>query len=366
MKSVVLAGGGTGGHIYPLLAFADCLRRHDPSIRITCLGTPRGLETDLIPAAGYELRHIPAYQLPRSVNMNLLRTPDRMWRSARAARAILDEVQAEAVVGFGGYVSVPAYLAAWRSKTPLVIHEVNVPPGVANKLGMRFTRHVAVGFAHQPQQSEALRKATVTGIPLRTAIAGLDRAAMRERARLHFGLDPNRPTLFVFGASQGARSINLAMAGAAKALTEAGVQVLHVIGARNEDVEVPSGLGAPYIRVKFINEMELGYAAADLVLCRGGAMTCAETAAVGLPAVFVPLPYGNGEQRRNALPVVEAGGGLIVDDAELTSQWIEQNVLPLVVNRTRLAEMSAAAAAYGRRDGDEELRRFVLAAIGGR
>lgn len=366
MKSVVLAGGGTGGHIYPLLAFADCLRRHDPSIKITCLGTPRGLETDLIPAAGYDLRHIPAFQLPRTVNMNLIRTPDRMWRSARAARAILDEVEADAVVGFGGYVSVPAYLAAWRRKTPLVIHEVNVPPGVANKLGMRFTKHVAVGFPHQPQQSESLRNAAVTGIPLRTAIAGLDRAAMRERARLHFGLDPDRPTLFVFGASQGARSVNLATAGAAKALTEAGVQVLHVIGARNEDVEVPTGLAAPYVRVKFINEMELGYAAADLVLCRGGAMTCAETAAVGLPAVFVPLPYGNGEQRRNALPVVEAGGGLIVDDAELTSQWIEQNVLPLVVNQTRLAQMSAAASAYGRRDGDEELRRFVLAAIGGR
>jgi UDP-N-acetylglucosamine--N-acetylmuramyl-(pentapeptide) pyrophosphoryl-undecaprenol N-acetylglucosamine transferase len=364
MKSVVLAGGGTGGHIYPLLAFADCLRRHDPQIRITCLGTPRGLETDLIPGAGYDLRHIPAYQLPRSINVNLIRTPDRMWRSARAARAVLDEVQADVVVGFGGYVSVPAYLAAWRRHTPIVIHEVNVPPGVANRLGMRFTKHVAVGFPHQVQQSNALRKAKVVGVPLRQAIARLDRDLSRPRARLHFGLEPNRPTLFVFGASQGARSINHAMAGAAKAITEAGVQVLHVIGARNEDIEIPQGLAAPYVRVKFINEMELGYAAADLVLCRGGAMTCAETAAVGVPAVYVPLPYGNGEQRRNALPVVEAGGGLIVDDADLTPQWIEQNVLPLVTDRPRLDRMSSAAASYGRRDGDEELRRFVLSAVG--
>jgi UDP-N-acetylglucosamine--N-acetylmuramyl-(pentapeptide) pyrophosphoryl-undecaprenol N-acetylglucosamine transferase len=363
MKSVVLAGGGTGGHIYPLLAFADCLRRHDPQIRITCLGTPRGLETDLIPGAGYDLRHIPAYQLPRSFNMNLLRTPDRMWRSARAARAVLDEVEADVVVGFGGYVAVPAYLAAWRRHTPIVIHEVNVPPGVANRLGMRFTKQVAVGFPHQVKQSDALRKATVVGVPLRQAIATLDRELSRPRARIHFGLDPSRPTLFVFGASQGARSINLAMAGAAKALTEAGVQVLHVIGARNEDVEIPPALAAPYVRVKFINEMELGYAAADLVLCRGGAMTCAETAAVGVPAVYVPLPYGNGEQRRNALPVVEAGGGLLVEDAELTPQWIEQNVLPLVMDRSRLAAMGSAAAAYGRRDGDEELRRFVLGAV---
>lgn len=363
LRSVVLAGGGTGGHIYPLLAFADCLRRHDPDLRITCLGTPRGMETELIPAAGYDLRHIPAYQLPRSVNMNLLRTPDRMFRSTKAARAVLDEVEADAVVGFGGYVSVPAYLAAWRRHTPIVIHEVNVPAGVANKMGMRFTDHLAVGFPHQPRQDESLRGATVVGVPLRQSIATLDRVALRERARAHFGLDPHRPTLFVFGASQGARSINLAVAASAKALTSAGVQVLHVIGARNEDFDVPSDLDAPYVRVKFINEMELGYAAADLALCRGGAMTCAETAALGVPAIYVPLPYGNGEQRRNALPVVEAGGGLIVDDGELTPQWIEQNVLPLVTDPARLATMGYAAAAYGRRDGDEQLRSFLLHAL---
>jgi UDP-N-acetylglucosamine--N-acetylmuramyl-(pentapeptide) pyrophosphoryl-undecaprenol N-acetylglucosamine transferase len=363
LRSVVLAGGGTGGHIYPLLAFADCLRRHNPGVRITCVGTPRGLETELIPAAGYELRHIPAYQLPRAVNINLLRTPDRMFKSTRAARAILDEVDAQVVVGFGGYVSVPAYLAAWRRKTPIVIHEVNVPPGIANKLGMKFTDRVAVGFPHQPKQSEALRDATVVGVPLRRSIATLDRVALRERARAHFGLDLNRPTLFVFGASQGARSINLAVAGAAKAITSAGIQVLHVIGARNDDVEVPADLPSPYVRVKFINEMELGYAAADLALCRGGAMTCAETAALGLPAIYVPLPYGNGEQRRNALPVVEAGGGLIVDDGELTPQWIEQQVIPLVTDAERLGSMGIAAAAYGRRDGDEQLHRFVLETV---
>ncbi|MBB5869368.1 UDP-N-acetylglucosamine--N-acetylmuramyl-(pentapeptide) pyrophosphoryl-undecaprenol N-acetylglucosamine transferase [Allocatelliglobosispora scoriae] len=363
MRSVVLAGGGTGGHIYPLLAFADCLRRHDPSVRITCLGTPKGLETELIPPRGYDLRHIPAYQLPRSVNMNLLRTPDRMWKSSRAAREILDEVSADVVVGFGGYVSVPAYLAAWRRHTPIVIHEVNVPPGVANRLGMKFTQNVAVGFPHQPVQSEALRDASVVGVPLRTSITSLDRAATREKALAHFGLDPHRPTLFVFGASQGARSINLAMAGAARALTDAGIQVLHVIGARNDDVEIPTGLAAPYVTVKFLSEMELGYAAADLVLCRGGALTCAETAALGLPAIYVPLPYGNGEQRRNALPVVEAGGGVIVDDADLSPEWIGQQIIPLVTDRQRLSAMGVAAAAYGRRDGDEALRRFVLDAV---
>jgi UDP-N-acetylglucosamine--N-acetylmuramyl-(pentapeptide) pyrophosphoryl-undecaprenol N-acetylglucosamine transferase len=363
LQSVVLAGGGTGGHVYPLLAFADCLRRHDPYVRITCLGTARGLENELVPRHGYELRLIPAYQLPRSVNMNLVRTPDRMWRASRAAGKILEEVKAEVVVGFGGYVSVPAYLAAWRRELPLVIHEVNVPPGVANRMGMKFTKHVAVGFPHQTQQVDALRDARVVGVPLRQSIATLDRAATRDRAREHFGLRPDLPVLFAFGASQGARTINLAMAGAAKALSAAGIQVLHVIGARNEDVEIPSDLPVPYVKRKFLDEMELGYAAADLALCRGGAMTCAETAAVGMPAVYVPYPHSNREQYRNALPVVEAGGGLIVDDTEVNPEWIERTLVPLLRDPERLAAMGAAAAAYGLRDGDERLRDFALEAV---
>ena len=287
-----------------------------------------------------------------------------MWRAAKATRTVLDDVDADVVVGFGGYVSVPAYLAAWRRKTPTIIHEVNVPPGVANKMGMRFTDHVAVGFPYQVEQVESLRTARVTGVPLRTSITSLDRAGAQRDARIKLGLHPDLPTLFVFGASQGARSINLAMAGAAKALTASGIQVLHIMGARNEPVEIPPDLPAPYVTLKFLEAMELGYAAGDLALCRGGAMTCAETAAVGMPAIYVPLPYGNGEQRRNALPVVEAGGGILVDDSELSPDWIERTIIPLAHDRPRLAGMSAAAASYGRRDGDEALRTFLYEVVG--
>jgi UDP-N-acetylglucosamine--N-acetylmuramyl-(pentapeptide) pyrophosphoryl-undecaprenol N-acetylglucosamine transferase len=364
LRSVVLAGGGSGGHVYPLLAFADCLRRHQPEVRITCVGGARGLENELIPAAGYELRRVPAFQLPRAVNLDLARTPTRMLRSMRAGREVLDDVAADVVVGFGGYVAVPAYLAAWRRHTPIVIHELNVPPGVANRLGMRFTKHVAVGFPFQPEVSPLLKDARVVGVPLRTAITTLDRRESRVGAREHFGLDPDRPTLFVFGASQGARSINLAVSAAAKAITGAGVQVLHVTGARNEGVDVPPDLPAPYVTVPYVADMELGYAAADLVLCRGGAMTLAEVTTVGLPAIYVPLPYGNGEQRRNALPVVQGGGGLLMDDAELTPAWVERTVVPLALDGSRLAQMGEAAARFGRRDGDEALRSYVLEALG--
>jgi UDP-N-acetylglucosamine--N-acetylmuramyl-(pentapeptide) pyrophosphoryl-undecaprenol N-acetylglucosamine transferase len=357
LRSVVLAGGGTGGHIEPALAFAECLRRHDPDIRITCLGTPKGLEAEIIPARGWDLELVPAYPLPRRPNVDLLRTPGRMSRATRATRAILDRVEADAVVGFGGYVAVPAYLAAWRRRTPLVVHEKDTPPGFGNRLGSRLTPYVGLGFPHQHEVHGRL-----VGVPLRPAIATLDRAARQAEARTFFGLDPDRSTLLVTGGSQGARSINLAVAGAAPALAAAGIQVLHVTGARNDEVQ-PAPTGVPYVTVPFTDRMDLAYAAADLMVGRGGAMTCAELAAVGLPAVYVPYPHGNGEQRRNALPVVDAGGGLIVEDAALTPAWLEGTVVPLLTDTHRLVVMSDAAARYGRRDGDEQLRALLLEAV---
>jgi UDP-N-acetylglucosamine--N-acetylmuramyl-(pentapeptide) pyrophosphoryl-undecaprenol N-acetylglucosamine transferase len=363
LRSVVLAGGGTGGHIYPLLAFADALRRHFPEVLITTLGSPEGMENDIIPAAGYDLRVIPAFQLPRSLNVNLLRTPDRMYKSAHAAGKVIDEVKADVVVGFGGYVSVPAYLAAWRRELPIVVHEVNVPPGVANRMGMKFTKNVAVGFPQQTQLAESLRDARVVGVPLRTALTRLDRAALRPEALHHFGLRPDLPVLFVSGGSSGARTINLAVAESAKRLTHAGIQVLHVQGGRNDPFDVPADLPVPYVVLPYLSDMQLGYAAADLMLCRGGAITVAETTALGVPAVYVPYPFSNQEQKRNALPVVEGGGGVLIDNAELTPDWIEQNIIPLARDPQRLVGMGAAAAQYGRRDGDEQLLAFVLEAV---
>jgi UDP-N-acetylglucosamine--N-acetylmuramyl-(pentapeptide) pyrophosphoryl-undecaprenol N-acetylglucosamine transferase len=324
------------------------------------------MENELIPPAGYDLRVIPAFQLPRSVNLNLLRTPDRMYKSAHAAGKVIDEVEADVVVGFGGYVSVPAYLAAWRRELPIVIHEVNVPPGVANRMGMKFTKYVAVGFPHQPRQADSLRDARVVGVPLRTAIARMDRPALHPQALAHFGLRPDLPVLFVSGGSSGARTINLAVAAAAKRLTHAGIQVLHVRGGRNEEFDVPSDLPVPYVVVPYLSDMQLGYAAADLMLCRGGAITVAETTAIGMPAIYVPYPHSNQEQKRNALPVVEAGGGILVDNAELTPEWIERTVIPLTRDPQRLAAMGAAAAGYGRRDGDEALLDFVCEAVANR
>ena len=190
--------------------------------------------------------------------------------------------------------------------------------------------------------------------------------ALREQARAHFGLDPDLPTLFVFGGSQGARSINDAVVAAASGLTSQGIQVLHAAGLRNDDQRPTGALGpAPYVALPYIDRMDLAYAAADVALCRAGAMTCAELAAVGLPALYVPLPIGNGEQRLNALPVVDAGGGLLVDDASLDGERVLHVLGPLLLDSEQRHEMESAAASHGQRDADERLRRLVLAAVGG-
>lgn len=354
---VVLAGGGTAGHIQPALALADTLRRDDPTIGITFLGTERGLETRLVPTRGYDLALIPAVPLPRSFTPQLLTVPPRMLGAVNATAGVLDRVRANVVVGFGGYVATPAYFAARRRDLPIVVHEANPYPGLANRIGARFTDRVTV--AHPETE---LAHAAHVGIPLRHSILALDRFRQGDAARVHFGLRVDLPTLLVFGGSQGARSLNDAAAGAARDITAAGVQVLHITGSNNTvEVDVDPA-GPPYVTVPYVDEMERAYAAADMALCRAGAMTCAELTAVGLPAAYVPLPVGNGEQRLNARPIARAGGGLLVEDHDLSPEWIRDHLLPVLADPDRVADMSEVAAQVGRRDADTALARIVVQA----
>ena len=358
---VVLAGGGSAGHIEPALALADALRRADPDTEITCLGTERGLETRLIPLRGYPLELIPAVPMPRTVTPKLLTVPGRLAGAINTAAGVLDRTRAQVVVGFGGYVATPAYLAARRRKVPIVVHEANPRPGIANRLGAKFTTHVFTG--HPDAQ---LRNAKYIGIPIRREIADLDRLAIGDKARAHFGLRPDLPVLLVTGGSQGARSLNEAVFGAAEWLWDAGVQVLHVIGPRNGADAPTTATGVPYVATPYVDRMDLAYAAADFALCRAGAMTCAEMTAVGLPAAYVPLPIGNGEQRLNAVPIVQRGGGMLVNDADLTPEWIRDTLLPVLVNIDQVADMSEAAASLGRGDADRCLAEAVIEVVQGK
>ncbi|OMC42806.1 undecaprenyldiphospho-muramoylpentapeptide beta-N-acetylglucosaminyltransferase [Mycobacterium sp. IS-1264] len=365
--SVVLAGGGTAGHVEPAMAVADALSALDPQVRITALGTARGLETRLVPERGYNLELITPVPLPRKPTGDLARLPTRVWRAVRETRAVLDAVDADVVVGFGGYVALPAYLAARgypgplgplrrRRRIPVVIHEANARAGLANRVGVRSADRVLSAVP-----DSGLRRAEVVGVPVRAAITALDRAALRAEARRHFGFAPDARVLLVFGGSQGAVSLNRAVSGAAAELAAAGVSVLHAHGPKNTlELRTPEPGDPPYVAVPYLDRMDLAYSAADLVICRSGAMTVAEVSAVGLPAIYVPLPIGNGEQRLNALPVVDGGGGVLVADADLTPGLVAQRVIGLLTDPPRLAAMTAAAARVGHPDAARQVAQAAL------
>ena len=349
--SVLIATGGTAGHIEPALSVADALSELDPRITVTFLGSRRGLESRLVPDRGYPMHVVDAAPMPRGLARDTLRRLRDIRRAARQAEEVIQQVDPDVVVGFGGYASAPAYLAARRCGVPVVIHEANARPGLANRLGARKAARVLTSSAIP------WAGARHVGLPLRRSIARLDRGAMRSSARSDLGLAPEGPVLLVFGGSQGARRINDALAGALPRLAAEGIRVLHLHGGANSAV---ADEGPAYRPFAYLERMELAYAAADLALCRAGAMTCGELTAVGLPAVYVPLPVGNGEQRLNALPVVEAGGGVIMDDADLSPARLVEVVLPLLHDERRLDAMSSAAYALGVRNGDVEVAAAVL------
>jgi UDP-N-acetylglucosamine--N-acetylmuramyl-(pentapeptide) pyrophosphoryl-undecaprenol N-acetylglucosamine transferase len=338
------------------MAVADALSALDPEVRITALGTHRGLETRLVPARGYDLELITPVPLPRKPTGDLLRLPMRVRRAVKETRAVLDNVDADVVIGFGGYVALPAYLAARRHRVPVVIHEANASAGWANRVGARTARRVLSAVP-----DPGLRRAEVVGVPVRAAITSLDRMALRGQARAHFGFGDDAKVLLVFGGSQGAQSINRAVAAAAKDLAAAGISVLHAHGRKNTlELREPADGDPPYVAVPYLDRMDLAYAAADLAICRSGAITVAEVSAVGLPAVYVPLPIGNGEQRLNALPVVDAGGGLLVDDADLTPAFVGDTVAAVLADEPRLSAMTAAAVMAGHPDAAQRVAEVAL------
>jgi UDP-N-acetylglucosamine--N-acetylmuramyl-(pentapeptide) pyrophosphoryl-undecaprenol N-acetylglucosamine transferase len=359
MTRIAMAGGGTAGHTSPLIATAQAILGREPDARIVCVGTPKGLETTVVPAAGLELRLVPPVPLPRSITPELLAVPWRLWRSVRRAKEVLREADAQVVVGFGGYVSLPVYLAARGLKLPVVLHEGNAVPGLANKVAARFASVVATTFPDTP-----LPRARLIGLPVRSEIATLDRAAVHESARAEFGLPAAGPVLLVSGGSQGARSLNTAVLDARSRVLAQGVSVLHVLGAANLTADIlpqdDPATGAAYRPMAYVSSMGRAYAAADLMLGRSGAGTVMETAIVGLPTVFVPLPHGNGEQESNSRFLVHAGAAILMPDAELGADWVAGSLAPLARNGGRLAQMGSAARSLVSADAAARLAEIVL------
>lgn len=326
---IVLAGGGTAGHIEPALAVARTWRANHAGDQIEFLGTKSGLENQLVPAAGFNLSHISKVVIPRKISLSLFVAPTTLTQAFLEARAVLKG--ADLLIGFGGYVSAPAYLAARSLKIPIVIHEANAKPGLANRLGALFTNHLAVA---QPVKSGKLSRALITGLPLRSDVSkalkasGSDWAAARSKAKAALGMSASEPVIAIFFGSQGSVALNKVIADSLPIFEKNGAQLLHAVGKSNQ---LPKA-GPDYKPVSYLDDMASTYLAADLIIARSGAVTCSEVNALGKYALFIPLPIGNGEQKVNARLVTEQSRGEIIDQSEFTPQWIEKHLDRLLKN----------------------------------
>lgn len=347
--SVVIGAGGTGGHIYPGLALADALRRAVPGAVVSFVGTERGLETRLIPDAGYRLHTVDMIPFDPSLGAKRYLLPAALVKSGAQCRAILRAQGAQVAVGMGGYPSAPVIVGARMASLPSLIHESNAVPGRANRFAARLTPNIAVAFDRSKAHLPGGDRAFTTGMPIAAPLAALDRAALRAEARREYGVPQAARMLLFNGGSLGAARLTEAAVGLAARWRHRGdVQLLIKTGpaALDETRRRLTEAGADTIAraVPYLDRMDLAYAAADLVVCRAGSATVAELAATGVPAVLVPYPHAPGDhQTHNARVLSDAGAGLLLSDGETTAERLAELVGPLLADPARLAAMSGAA-----------------------
>lgn len=367
--SIVIAAGGTGGHIFPGLALASALRSARPDCAITFLGTPRGLEGRLIPQAGHPLElvdMVPFAGRSRAV------FPAALVRASVQANRVLRRVGADVAVSMGGYPGIPAISGAWLGRIPSLIHESGAIPGKANLLAARMTANVAVAFESAAPAFRG-RKVRVVGMPLDAEVTTLDRAARRAEARASLGLPTDAFVVFITGGSQGAASLNAAAVGLGRRWAgDGGMKVVLKTGrAHHEAMEreiSEAGAGDVVKPVSFFERITDAYAAADVTVSRAGAGTVAELAAVGMPSILVPYPFASDDhQTVNARSLADVGGADMVADADATADNLGPKLEALRADRDRLAAMGDKARAVGRPGAAAELAQWVLelAGVGG-
>jgi len=354
---VIVAAGGTGGHLFPGLALASALAERGRDVAF--VGTERGLESRVVPEAGFEFHAVPLEPFARKASPEAFRGPVAALRAVGRCRDVVRG--AGAVLGMGGYVSVPTVIAARRERVPVVLHEQNAVAGLANRSLSHVSSAVALGFA-DADRSFPRQRVVVTGNPVRDSVLRVrdDRASLIEAARAAFGLEPGRRTIVVFGGSQGAAHVNEATIGATRILSgRTDLQMVLLTGQSHLESsrhDLPAG-GPLIVRaVGFLDRMELVYAVADLVVSRAGASSVAEITVCGLPALFVPYPHAiAGEQEANARAVQRAGGASILMDDELTADSLAERILALVDHEQRLQSMCTRSAAFGTPDATKRL-----------
>jgi UDP-N-acetylglucosamine--N-acetylmuramyl-(pentapeptide) pyrophosphoryl-undecaprenol N-acetylglucosamine transferase len=353
---VVIAGGGTAGHVNPALALAHALAGDEVSF----VGTERGLEARMVPAHGFRFHAIDVTGFDRAKPYAFPVVATRAVAAIRQSRALLGEIAPDVVVGMGGYVSLPVALAARSRRIPLVLHEQNIVLGLANRVAKRGARRVAVSF--EETLSEAGPRGVHTGNPVAAELAHLDRDAARAAAYERFDLSPERRTVLIFGGSLGAHTLNVAVPELAIAWEDrSDVQIFHISGRKGVMTggDPPPEVSRVLRHADYVDDMGLAYAVADLAICRGGATTVAELCAVGLPAVIVPYPHHRDRQQERHGRVLEAAGAaIVVPDAEASAARLASIAGELLVG-DRLARMTVAARSLGRPDAAADLARVV-------
>ena len=342
------------------IARALVARGHPPE-SIHFVGSSRGIEARLVPAAGFGLTLLPGRGIVRRLSAENLAAAVGITRAAARAVGLVRRHRPAVVVALGGYASVPCAVAAVALRVPLVVVEQNAVPGAANRLVARFARASAVSFP-----GTDLPRAELTGNPVRPEILAVDRASGRDNARAHLGLPADRRVVGVFGGSLGARRINLAVVDALRVWTDrTDLAVRHVVGERDWDLvsdalpALPEG-GVVYQRVRYEERMDLLMTAVDLLVGRAGGTTVAEVAAVGLPSVLVPLPIAPGDhQTANGRALERAGAAVVVPDADLDAPRLVAEVDRLLGDPSRLEAMAAAAAGCARRDAADRVAALV-------
>lgn len=349
MTRIVFAGGGTAGHVEPALAVARQWKKAHPDSELIFLGTSSGLEVRLVPEAGFALTLITKVRISRTLSPSLLAIPFSLIRSVAQVYRVLKGT--DLLVGFGGYVSGPAYIAARIRRVPIVIHEANARPGIANRLGALFTQHTAIAY---PVSSGKLSQALLAGLPLRPDVesafhnADSDWEKARSDAKVRIGFNAAKPLIFIFGGSQGSVAINSVIAGAKSQLGADGYQILHSVGSSNQ---LPESNNI-YKAVSYISDMASAYLAADLIISRSGAVSCSEINTLGRYALFIPLPVGNGEQELNAMSLVADSRAEIVKQRDFTTSWLTENI-------SRLLNASHKAPVAGSRKDIEASSKMV-------
>jgi UDP-N-acetylglucosamine--N-acetylmuramyl-(pentapeptide) pyrophosphoryl-undecaprenol N-acetylglucosamine transferase len=346
---IIIAGGGTGGHVIPALAIAQQLKRQFAA-EILFIGTARGIETRLVPQAGFALELIQVGALKNVSLMTRVKTMFDLPRAIAASSRMLTEFDPEVVIGVGGYASGPAMVAAIRRRLPTLAFEPNVVPGFANRM---IARWVSAAAVHFEETCRYFPHCQVTGVPVRAAF--FDRPAKAG----------GTPTLLVFGGSQGARAINQAMIESLPGLRAKvpGIHIIHQTGQRDYDRVLAayeqSGISGEVH--KFIDDMPETFGRADLLVCRSGASTVAEIAAAGKPAIFVPFPAAaDDHQNVNARALERSGAAVVVEESNLGAAYLVETIAALIGDGSRLRSMSAAAKSLAHPKAVEEIAEMVL------